>query len=62
MTEFNKGQRVSFDGEDGGVYEGHVEQYRRGWVMIDLDGEVDTGYGWSASKMMIKSSDVTPLD
>jgi hypothetical protein len=57
-----KGQKVSFTGSNGQVFVGVIEQFRRGWVMLDLEKQVDTGDGWSGNKIMLKSSRCTPAE
>ena len=56
--EYEKGERVTWSDPDGFPHDGVVESYRRGWVMIDLDMPHQTEQGWSASKMMVRSSEL----
>lgn len=42
--------------EKGYLYIGSVEHCKRGWVLINLDSEKDTGQGWKARRLMIKTS------
>jgi len=55
---FTKGERVTWADPSGRVHDGIVESYRRGWVMVDLDTPHETEQGWSASKMMVRDSDL----
>jgi hypothetical protein len=56
--EFTKGERVTWADPSGVIHDGIVEGYRRGWVMVDLDKPHETEQGWSASKMMVRASDI----
>ena len=56
-----QGQKVSFTDNQGHVYVGVVEHSKRGWVMVDLDKNVDTGDGWAGNKMMLKSVNCNPV-
>jgi hypothetical protein len=58
MNYFNKGEKVTYTDDQGGIHEGTVESYRRGWVMVELDTPHETEQGWSASKMMVRASDL----
>ena len=55
---FSKGERVTYTDPNGVVHDGIVESYRRGWVMVELDSPHETEHGWSASKMMVRASDL----
>ena len=55
---FSKGERVTYTDPNGVVHDGIVESYRRGWVMVELDSPHETEQGWSASKMMVRASDL----
>ena len=56
--EYTKGERVTWSGPDGSAHDGIVESHRRGWVMVALDMPHQTEHGWSASKMMVRASDL----
>jgi hypothetical protein len=56
--EYTKGERVTWADPSGAVHDGIVESYRRGWVMVELDAPHETEQGWSASKMMVRASDL----
>ena len=56
--EYETGERVTWSDPSGTVHDGIVESHRRGWVMIDLDMPHETEQGWSASKMMVRASDL----
>ena len=61
-TIFSKGQRVRYTDSAGGTHTGVVDSQRRGWVMIDADNPVDTRQGWRATKLMLKSCNLSHVE
>lgn len=56
-----KGQRVQYKDGDGIVRVGVVDSHRKGWVMVNVDEPYETGQGWKASRVMMKTTTVTPI-
>lgn len=56
-----KGQRVSYQDGDGTTRVGVVDSHRKGWVMIHVDEPYETGQGWKASRVMVKTTTVNPI-
>lgn len=59
---FTEGQRVTYTDKDSRVFKGSIESFKKDWVMIALDEPVATAFQGTAHRMMVRSSNLSPLE